>query len=56
MEDKHIVAVVGIGAVTAIGCTCIAMGQDGVLVGTLCTLIGTIIGFVFGKGTTKNGE
>lgn len=53
MEDKHIVAVTGLLCVTAIGCVCVAMGMDGALVGTLCTLVGTITGYVFGKGTTK---
>ena len=54
MEDKAIVAIVGIGAITAVGCVCVAKGMDGALVGTVCTLIGTIIGYVF--GVTKKGE
>ena len=49
MEDKAVVAVVGIASVSAIACVCVATGQDGALVGTVCTLIGTIIGYVFGK-------
>ena len=54
MEDKFIVAIVGIGSVTVIGCVCVARGMDGALIGTVCTLIGTMVGYVFGKKT--NGE
>ena len=51
MEDKAVVAIVGIASVAAIACTCVAKGMDGALVGTVCTIIGTIVGYVFGKTT-----
>lgn len=54
MKDKAIVAVVGIASVTAIGCVCIATGQDGAIVGTVTGIIGTIIGYVFGKQTSPS--
>lgn len=49
MKDKFIVAMVGIGAVTAIVCTCIVCGINGTIVAGGIGIIGTITGYVFGK-------
>ena len=49
MEDRMIVAIVGIIGIVAIIVACIFNGINGTIIAGGCGLIGTIVGYVFGK-------
>ena len=54
MKDKTIVALFGIGAITAIVITCAYKNIDGTIIAGGRGIIGTIIGYCFGyKGGGK---
>jgi len=49
MEDKHIVAVAGILSIAGIVVACIFNGLNGTIIAGGCGIIGTIVGYCFGK-------
>lgn len=49
MKPKFIVAIVGIATIGAIIVACILKGIDGTVVAAGCGMIGSIVGFAFGK-------
>ena len=51
MDSKDAVACVAIGAGTAVTITNIVINGDGMSVAALFGMIGTIVGFVFGRKT-----
>ncbi len=60
MKDKTIMGIIGLICLTVIVCVALLMGINGVLVGSICTIIGTIVGYAFGvklspKEETKDG-
>lgn len=56
VEAKYIVALVGIVCITAINCTGLVMGLDGQLTMAALTVIGGIIGAIFGVTITHKKE
>jgi len=49
LKDKNIVAIVGIGGITTIVTACIFNNIDGTIIASGCGIIGTIVGYCFGK-------
>jgi len=49
LKDKTVVAIVGIGGITTIVVACIFNNIDGTIIASGCGIIGTIVGYVFGK-------
>jgi len=56
MEDKFKVAIFGIGSVSAIVITCIFNGVDGIVVGAGVGIIGSIVGYCFGRKKNNKGD
>lgn len=53
MKDKYVVACVGMICATSIVTVTVAVCKiDGALVGSALAVIGTIVGYVFGKSKT----
>lgn len=48
MEDRYLVAIVGLVCLTVIVCTAISHGINGVLISSTAGIIGTIVGYCFG--------
>lgn len=56
MNDKTIIALVGLICLTALACMALYMGINGVLLASITTIIGTIAGYAFGVRPAKKDE
>ena len=54
MKDNIILGIVGLICLSVIVCVALLMKIDGVLVGSICTIIGTIVGYAFGVRPKKD--
>lgn len=52
--NKHTVQVISVVCLTAISCTALVRGIDGVLLASICGLIGGIAGYSVGKANSSS--
>ena len=48
MKDKTIMGIIGLICLTVLACVALLMGINGVLLASIATIIGTIVGYAFG--------
>ncbi len=54
MKDKTIMGIIGLICLTVLACVALLMGINGVLLASIATIIGTIVGYAFGVRPKKD--